>query len=129
MTATLSQLAAAFAAAKDEEARATELRRAIAAQIQAMTGHDAEGSKTYKDGDWRVTVKAPLITSMDWQKWEETKLAIPEQFWPVEMKPSLDMKGVKWLYENNPDAYAVVAQAMTIKPGAVQVTVKLEKGE
>ncbi len=129
MTATLSQLAAAFAAAKDEEARATELRRSIAAQIQALTGHDAEGSKTYKDGDWRVTVKAPLITSMDWQKWEETKLAIPEQFWPVEMKPSLDMKGVKWLYENNPDAYAVVAQAMTIKPGAVQVSVKLEKGE
>ena len=129
MTATLSQLAAAFAAAKDEEARATELRRSIAAQIQAMTGHDAEGSKTYKDGDWKVTVKAPLITSMDWQKWEETKLAIPEQFWPVEMKPSLDMKGVKWLYENNPDAYAVVAQAMTIKPGAVQVSVKLEKGE
>lgn len=129
MTATLSQLAAAFAAAKDEEARATELRRSIAAQIQALTGHDAEGSKTYKDGDWRVTVKAPLITSMDWQKWEETKLAIPEQFWPVEMKPSLDMKGVKWLYENNHDAYAVVAQALTIKPGAVQVTVKLEKGE
>ena len=51
MTATLSQLAAAFAAAKDEEARAADLRRSIAAQIQAMTGHDAEGSKTYKDGD------------------------------------------------------------------------------
>ncbi len=123
MTATLSQLAAAFAAAKDEEARATELRRSIAAQIQALTGHDAEGSKTYKDGDWRVTVKAPLITSMDWQKWEETKLAIPEQFWPVEMKPSLDMKGVKWIADNDPGLYAVLAKCLTVKPGALSVTV------
>lgn len=129
MTATLSQLAAAFAAAKDEEARATELRRSIAAQIQALTGHDAEGSKTYKDGDWKVTVKAPMIRSMDWAKWDEVRDQITEDLWPVEMKPVLDEKGVKWLYENNHDAYAVVAQALTIKPGAVQVTVKLEKGE
>ena len=129
MNLTLSKLAAAFAQAKAEETRAAELRRAIAAQIQAMTGHDAEGSKTYKDGDWKVTVKAPMIRSMDWAKWDEVRDQITEDLWPVEMKPVLDEKGVKWLYENNPDAYAVVAQAMTIKPGAVQVTVKLEKGE
>ena len=127
-TLTLAQLATAFAQAKAEEARAAELRRAIAAQIQAMTGHDAEGSKTYKDGDWRVTVKAPLITSMDWQKWEETKLAIPEQFWPVEMKPSLDMKGVKWIADNDPGLYAVLAQCLTVKPGAVQVSVARKEG-
>lgn len=127
MTATLSQLAAAFAAAKDEEARATELRRSIAAQIQALTGHDAEGSKTYKDGDWRVTVKAPLITSMDWEQWETMKMAIPEQFWPVEMKPSLDMKGVKWIADNDPGLYAVLAQCLTVKPGALSVTVACKK--
>lgn len=122
-TPTLAQLAAAFAAAKDEEARATELRRAIAAQIQALTGHESEGSKTYKDGDWKITVKAPLVTSMDWKAWETVKLAIPEQFWPVEMNPSLDLKGVKWIADNDASLYAVLAQCLTVKPGALSVTV------
>lgn len=129
MTApTLSQLAADYAKAKEEEARAAALRRDLAAQIQALTGHESEGSKTYKDGDWKVTVKAPLITSMDWQKWEETKLAIPEQFWPVEMKPSLDTKGVKWIADNDPGLYAVLAQCLTVKPGALSVTVAHKEG-
>lgn len=128
MTATLAQLATAFAQAKAEEARATDLRRDLATQIQALTGHTAEGSKTYKDGDWKVTVKAPLITSMDWEQWEETKLAIPEQFWPVEMKPSLDMKGVKWIADNDPGLYATLAQCLTVKPGAVQVSVARKEG-
>ena len=123
-TLTLAQLATAFAQAKAEESRATELRRDLAAQIQALTGHESEGSKTYKDGDWKVTVKAPLITSMDWDKWEETKLSIPEQFWPIEMKPVLDMKGVQWIEENDPGLYATLATCLTVKPGAIQVTVK-----
>ena len=121
---TLAQLACAYAQAKAEESRATELRRELAAQIQALTGHESEGSKTYKDGDWKVTVKALLNTSMDWDKWEETKLAIPEQFWPIEMKPSLDMKGVQWIQDNDQTLYAILAGCLTTKPGAVQVTVK-----
>lgn len=120
----LAQLAAAFAAAKAEESRATELRRDLAAQIQALTGHESESSKTYKDGDWKVTVKAPMVTSMDWGQWEAVKAEIPEQFWPVEMKPSLDMKGVAWIKDNDPGLYAVLAQCLTTKPGALQVTVK-----
>lgn len=121
---TLSQLACAFAQAKAEETRATDLRRDLAAQIQELTGHTAEGSKTYKDGDWKVTVKAPLITSMDWEKWDSVKESIPPEFWPVEMKPSLDMKGVKWIADNDATLYATLAQCLTIKPGAIQVTVK-----
>ena len=53
---TLAQLAEAFFQAKAEETRAAELRKQLAALIQNMTGHTSESSKTFKDGDWKVTV-------------------------------------------------------------------------
>lgn len=119
----LSTLAEAFALAKAEEARAIELRRDLAAQIQAATGHTAEGQKTYDAGDWKVSVKAPLIRSMNWDAWETVKGNIPRELWPVEMKPSLDEKGVKWLESNDPQTYAALSAALIVKPGAVSVSV------
>lgn len=120
---TLAQLAAAFAQAKAEETRAADLRRELAALIQNMTGHTAESSKTYKDGDWKVVVKQPVNRTMDWAAWEIVKQSIPEEFWPVEMKPCIDEKGVKWIKDNDPEIYATLSGAMTTKPGAVSVTV------
>ena len=119
----LSELAAQYAAAKAEEARAIDARRAIAKKIQAITGHESEGAKTYPAGDWKVTVKAPLITAIDWQHWETVKTSIPEALWPIETKTVLDEKGVKWLKNNEPEMYAILAQCLTTKPGAVQISV------
>mgnify|MGYP000862453179 FL=1 len=123
MTA-LAELAAAYSKAKADEARATAIRRELADQIVAVTGHAVEGQKIYEADGWKVTVKAPLIRSMDWAAWESVKARIPQELWPVEMKPSLDEKGVRWLQKNDPKHYAALAEALTVKPGAVQVTVK-----
>ena len=124
----LAQLAAEFARLKAAEAMITDQRRAVAAQIQALTGHQVEGAKTYDGGDYKVVVKAPLIRSMDWAAWETVKAQIPAELWPVEMKPALDEKGVKWIQANDPQTAAILAQCLTIKPGAVSVTVT-RKGE
>lgn len=121
---TLAQLAAAYAAAKQEEVRAAALRRGLATQIQSVTGWTEEGGKTFTADGWKVVVKQPLIRSMDWAKWDAVKDAIPESLWPVEMKPALDEKGVKWLQTHEPEIYAALAPALTVKPGAVQVTVQ-----
>ena len=120
---TLSHLAEAYEQAKAEETRATNLRRELAAQIQVMTGHTAESSKTYKDGDWKVVVKQPVNRSMDWAAWETVKQDIPEELWPIETQPALDEKGVKWLMNNEPEIYRILSSALTTKPGAVSVTV------
>ena len=120
---TLSQLAEAYEQAKEEEARAASLRRELAAQIQHMTGHTTESSKTYKDGDWKVVVKQPVNRTMDWAAWETVKQDIPEELWPIEMKPCIDEKGVKWIKDNDPEIYQTLSGAMTSKPGAVSVTV------
>jgi hypothetical protein len=120
---TLAQLAAAWFAAKAEESRAADLRKEIAAQIQLLTGHQSESSKTYKEDGWKVVVKQPISRSMNWDIWETVKAGIPEEFWPVEMKATLDEAGVKWIQSNDPAIYATLAQALTTKPGAVSVTV------
>lgn len=120
---TLAQLCAAFAQAKAEETRAADLRKELAALIQNMTGHTAESSKTYKDGDWKVSIKQPVNRTMDWAAWEIVKKDIPEEFWPIEMKPCIDEKGVKWIKDNDPEIYQTLSGAMTTKPGAVSVTV------
>jgi hypothetical protein len=119
----LSHMAAAFAQAKADETRAADLRKDLAAQIQLLTGHTAESSKTYKDGDWKIVVKQPVNRAMDWAAWETVKLGIPEELWPVEMKPCLDEKGIKWIQDNDAAIYQILSGALTTKPGAVSVTV------
>ena len=119
----LHDLAIRYSAAKQAEDAAIAARRELAAAIQIATGHTAEGQKTYDADGWKIVVKAPLIRSMDWKRWAEIKNESPATLQPVKVKEELDEKGVKWLMANEPDLYAVVAQAITTKPGAVQVTV------
>ncbi len=121
---TIADLAADYAAAKDAENQWATRRKTIAEAIQKITGHDSEGQKTYAADGWKITVKAPLIRTMDWKQWEHTKAKIPVALWPVEMKPSLDEKGVKWLQNNEPELYYLLAECLTVKPGNVQVTVQ-----
>ena len=120
---TLHDLAAEYAAAKEAEAQWVTRRRELAAAIQAATGHDSEGQKTYDAEGWKVAVRAPLIRSMDWDQWEAVKERIPEPLWPVVYRPTVDPKGVEWIARNDPQTWAVLAPCLTTKPGAVQVTV------
>ncbi len=121
---TLSELAELYAAAKDAEIAATDTRRRLAAQIQELTGHGSEGQKTYDADGWKVSVKAPLIHSMNWDRWETIKQSIPPHLWPVAMKPSLDREGLEWLKENQSSTYLLVSDCITVKPGAIQIAVK-----
>jgi len=124
----LAELAARYAAANVAEDTAISYRRDLAAQIAALTGHTSEGQKTYDAGDdWKVTVKIPMNRKMDWVEWDKVKGSIPADLWPVEMKPSLDEKGVKWLQANDPRTYLIVAQCLTTTPGALSVSVKPTK--
>jgi hypothetical protein len=43
---------------------------------------------------------------------------------PVEYVPKLDEKGFRWLQENNPGLYRIMARAVETKPGKVAVTVE-----
>ena len=110
-------------AKKSEETAKKKRIEAEEALIDAFGQRD-EGSKTHTVEDWSVTITAKVTRSMDWSKWDATKDAIPENHRPVKMKPELDVKGVKWLQENDPKSYTVLAACLTSKPGKTAVTIK-----
>jgi hypothetical protein len=120
----LQKLSAEWLKAKSAENTAKDARVAIEEQIIAITGNREDGQETHDDGDYKITIKGVLNRKLDVEKWNEIKNAIPTEFHPVEMKPSLVVKGVKWLEEHEPGYYNVLAQALEVAPGKTQVKVE-----
>jgi len=96
-------------------------------QIAELLHHVSENSKTYNADGWKVAVKVPVTRSMDWKQWETVKERIHPDLWPIETKTVLSETGVKWLMNNEPEIYKILAEALTVKPAAVSVTVTPEK--
>ena len=126
----LNALAAQYYQAKAAESLASDKRRQLGIEIAKLVQHHSEGSKTYNADDWKVVVKAPVTRSMDWAKWETVKESISPDLCPVEVKTVLSETGVKWLMNNEPDIYRILAEALTVKSAAVSVTVTpIQAGE
>lgn len=88
-------------------------------------GVKEEGAQTHDIGDYKITITSKLTRTLDGDKWDEIKAGLPEQYrLIVDWKPSLDLKGLRWVQENEPDIYKKVAQAVTIKPAKTSVVVK-----
>jgi len=125
----LHELAAAYIAAKDAETTAIAHRREIASLIQAMTGHESEGQRTYECEGFKIVVKAPLTRSMDWKAWKAVKGQIPDILHPIKVKEELDEKGLRLLMANDPQNWGLISPCITTKPGAVSVTVTVVEEE
>ena len=119
----LEILAECWQAAKTAEADAREQRVAIEEKIIALTGVKEEGSQTHKVGARKVKVTGKLTRKLLPDEWERVAKTIPEALHPVQYKPSLDLKGLRYLEANEPDAYALVAQAIETKPAKPAVEV------
>jgi hypothetical protein len=124
----LHNLAAEYLAAKEAETQWTERRRELATAIQQVVGHQSEGQRTYECDGYKIAVKAPLIRSMDWKAWAQTKADIHPDLHPIKVREELDEKGLKWLAENDKRTYDLIAACITTKPGALSVTVTPVEG-
>jgi len=124
----LDSLAVAWAEAKAEEKAAVEKRVAIEQYIIAQTGQKDEGSMTRtSDAGHKITITARINRRLDADKWAEIEDTIPEALRPVKYKPSLDLKGIRYLKANEPETYAACAQAFTSTPGKTGVKVTLKE--
>jgi len=120
----LDRLASQWLEAKRSEEKARDARVKIEQWIIEITGCKEEGSQTHKAGDQKITVTGKLNRKLYAGKWEEIKKAIPEQLHPVKYNPTLDLKGLRWLEENEPTLYRYVTQAIETKPAKPGVEVK-----
>lgn len=125
----LQKLAAEWAALKAAEEDLRYKRLEVEGRITANTGVREEGSKTHEAGRYRVTVKGGVNRTMDWAAWQQIKDRIPEALRPVKVVEQLDDAGVRYLQLNEPQIYAVLAQALTAKAAKPYVSVKLNEEE
>ena len=120
---TVHQLSQAWLDAKVDEDAAKTHRIEIEEALVSHLGKREEGSKTHDLGTFKVTITGILNRSLDKEIWETVKDKLPLEIRPVTYEPKLDVTGVKWLQEHQPEDYKILAQALTVKPGKTSVKV------
>lgn len=121
---TLADLGQQWRAAKAAETQANKTRVAIEQQIVALVGCKEEGSATHDAGLFKVIVTGKINRTLDRAAWETIAPTIPEALRPVEYAPRLDLKGLRYLENNEPEIYRQVAQAITARPGKPSISIK-----
>lgn len=126
-TETLESLVDKWVVEKRAEEDAAKRRVAIEEAIIARTGERDEGAQTHELADGRkLTVTAKITRTVDEALWRQVEAQIPESLRPVQWvaTPKLDLKGVRYLQENEPAVYAIVARALTAKKAKTSISVK-----
>lgn len=112
--------------AKHQEDAAKARRVEIEGRILAVQAAPAEGSQTIKlDNGFKLTLKGSVSYKVD--DMAGLRAAVAE--WPAELQPvkveaKLDETGAKWLRQNDPARWSVLAKFVTVSPAKVGVSVK-----
>ena len=110
--------------AREAEKAANERRVELEEELIAILGQKEEGAQTHEVGDYKVTITGKLIRKIDWDLYDKSIAAkIPESLQPVKVKRELDDTGVKYLANNEPQIYRLLAKALTIKPAKTAVNI------
>ena len=83
-----------------------------------------EGSSTLKQGSYKITLTAKLNRTLDADAYHAIVDQIPVDLRPVRYKAELDLKGIRYLENNEPDTYALIAPCITTKPAKTSVKVE-----
>ena len=123
--------AAALEAAKIAEARARDARIDAEAALLALVDAKDEGRVTLRGQRYKAIVTYSIARTLDAAALAAVRDAIPAALLEqaVEYAPKLRLAGVRYLSLNEPDVYAVLAQAITAKPAKPSVKVEAVQEE
>lgn len=121
----IDALAHDWLVAKRAEQEAAQRRLEIEKELAAALDAKAEGSITHNLENHKVTLNQPVRRTVDGAAWEKVSMSIPSELHPVRWKAEPDVKGIKWLQENEPKMWSQIASAFTTKPG--KINIKVEK--
>lgn len=120
-------LVAELQAAKIAEAKAIERRiDAEMALIAELGQPKAEGATSYKIPGYRITITGVVNRTVDPVMLAQVKAVMPPGLFDqaIRYKPDIILTGLRYLQNNEPEAYGLLAQAITAKPGKTQVKVE-----
>lgn len=98
--------------------------KAIEAGLADQFQVDLDKSKTFESDGYKLVVKKPANYKLDTVIYDKIKREIPPKMRAVKTKTELDKVGYKWLMNNEPDVFAIMAQAVTVTAGKASVEIK-----
>lgn len=123
---TKEQIAEDLFQARLDEKQANEKRVKLEEELIALVGAKDEGSQTHDIGDYKVVVTGKLIRKIDWEAFDKFVASkIPPSLHPVKVVREEDVAGIKYLANNEPKMYAILAKALTVKPAKTAVSINL----
>lgn len=114
-TEMLDALAAEWQRAKARERVAKQDMARIEEGLLRLANSRDEGTEKILGSNYKITITYRMNRTLDQKAWAEIAPSIPENLRPI--KPALDVTGVKYLRDNEPEIYAQIAPALTTKPG------------
>jgi hypothetical protein len=130
-TATTTEVPVEFlvqqlAAAKAAEAAANKDRVKLEEQIIERLGHKTEGSTTHElSNGFKLTITGKMTYSADMEMLMQLAGSLPPNLRPIKTEPKLDETGAKYLRNNEPEIWATIAPAITVKPAKTSITIKV----
>lgn len=127
-TMTVDQLVIDWIDAKRDEDAANKRRVAIEEMIISTLGEPEEGSATHELADGsKLTITSKISRTVDEAVWRSIMSKVPESLRPITFVETakLDLKGLRWLKEHQPEIYAYCAQAVTAKKAKSSIGVKV----
>lgn len=122
---TVEQLAQDYIAAKAAEAAANKQRVAIEEQLISALGAKEEGATTTElTNGLKVTITGKLTYKADMPLLMQIAGALPENLRPIKTEVKLDETGAKYLKNNEPEIWAMLAPAITVAPAKTSVAIK-----
>lgn len=121
----LTNLVNELIAAKKAEAEANARRVTIEQEIVKITGQKEEGSQTHElDNGMKLTVTGKLSYSADMEMLKSLIASVPQNLRPVKVEMKLDETGCKYLRNNEPETWSLIAPAITVKPAKTSIIIK-----
>jgi hypothetical protein len=122
----IDALAAQLQAEKIEEAQATARRIATEQRLVELVGHKEEGDQRTMGREWKVITTGVINRKFDEAALDAIRPSIPAALFEqcVRYKPEPITAGLRYLRNNEPETYAVLAQALTATPGKTGVRVE-----
>lgn len=112
--------------ARIAEKEANEKRVALEEELIALLGAKEEGSEKHRVGQYLITIQGKLNRKIDWKSFDaHIASKIPESLHPVKTVRELDVAGVKYLANNEPQLYKLLSRALTVEPAKTYVKIEL----
>lgn len=122
---TTEDIVADLIAAKLDESRANKNRVAIEEKLVKRLGNKPEGAETHElTNGMKVTVTGKMSYKADMDMLMQLAGELPPNMRPIKTEVKLDETGAKYLRNNEPEIWAMLAPAITIKPVKTSVEIK-----